>query len=188
MLDFQITYKSSFCYEWPKIKVYNNDIFLKKVECDNNQFTFSFVPQEKNNLIFEWFNKTEKHTKVENGKIVQDQSFELINLRVDNIQVESWLLTDSYYEPKYFRGFINQQQTLRKNFPLEKTIKSQTIWHFPGRFVFSEFPKNFWDFYFQKKQNKEVINFLKKDPDRIHKFRGSLDPCSDIVTKIKKFL
>ena len=47
---------------------------------------------------------------------------------------------------------------------------------------------DFWDWYFKEKQNKEVIKFLDKDPDRIHKFRGSLDPCEDLVTKIKQLI
>lgn len=184
MLNFQITYKSSFCYEWPKINIYNNNILIKEVECDKNQFTFNFIPQEKNNLIFHWFNKIEKHTKFNNEKIIQDQTFELVNLRVDNIQVESWLLTDCYYEPNYFRGFINQN----KDINLEKKLQSQLIWHFPGKFVFQEFPKDFWNFYFYKKQDKEIIKFLDKDPDRIHKFRGSLDPCKNLVKKIKELI
>jgi len=186
MIKFQITYKSSFCYQWPKIKIYNNGNFIKEVECNNEKFEFTFVPAEKNNLVLDWFNKSEKHTKIQNGKIVEDQSIEILNLRIDDIQVESWMLTDTHYEPRYFRGFIKQHQD--KNIVLETKLKSQLIWHFPGKFVFQEFPQNFWDFYFQKKQDKEVINFLDKDPDRIHKFRGSLDPCLDIVLQLKKLI
>ena len=51
-----------------------------------------------------------------------------------------------------------------------------------------EFENNFWDWYFRVKQDKEVIKFLDKDPDRIHKFRGSLDPCEDVVAKIKELI
>ena len=67
-------------------------------------------------------------------------------------------------------------------------MKSQLIWHFPGCFTLPKFVDDFWDWYFKEKQNKEVIKFLDKDPDRIHKFRGSLDPCEDLVTKIKQLI
>ena len=39
-----------------------------------------------------------------------------------------------------------------------------------------------------EKQDKEVIKFLDKDPERINKFRGSLDPCFDLVGKIKELI
>jgi hypothetical protein len=47
---------------------------------------------------------------------------------------------------------------------------------------------DFWDWYFKEKNEREVINFMDNDPDRIWKFRGSLDPCTDIVTNIKKIM
>ena len=67
-------------------------------------------------------------------------------------------------------------------------LKSQLIWHFPGVFSFPIFPKNFWDWYYEQKQSKEVIKFLDKDPERITKFRGSLDPCTELVQKIKELI
>ena len=97
-------------------------------------------------------------------------------------------MTEGTYEPRYFKGFIKQCKEQRINYPLVKRLKSQLIWHFPGQFIFLEFYKDFWDWYFNEKQDKEVIKFLDKDPERINKFRGSLDPCSDLVGKIKELI
>ena len=188
MLNFEITYKSTFSVQWPKIKVYNNDKLIKEIECNNNKFTFSIEPDDKNKLIFDWYNKTEKHTKTTNGSITQDQTFELINIRADSIQLENWIMTEGTYEPRYFKGFIKQCQEQRINYPLEKRLKSQLIWHFPGQFIFLEFYKEFWDWYYVNKIQKEVVKFTNKDPERIFKYRGSLDPCTDLVKKLKELI
>tara|TARA_Y100001937_G_scaffold128767_1_gene207767 strand:- start:4803 stop:5369 length:567 start_codon:yes stop_codon:yes gene_type:complete len=188
MLKFEITYKSSFCGEWPKIEIKNNNHLIAEVECDDRQFLFDIDPQNTNHLTFEWFNKSQKHTRTNNGKIVEDQTFELCNIRIDGIQIEEWFWTDGFYQPRYFDGFLQQYKDQRRNEILPTEIKSQLIWHFPGIFKFTAFPLDFWDWYFNIKQEREVIKFLDKDPDRIHKFRGSLDPCNELVGKIKNFL
>jgi len=188
MLNFEITYKSSFCVQWPRILVLHNDVIVKEIDCDQSKFLFSIEPEDQNSLSLQWINKSQKHTKTHNGKIIQDQTFELLNMRIDGIQIEEWFWTDAYYTPKYFDGFLKQYKDQRKNEILPEKIKSQLVWHFPGTFSFTTFPLDFWDWYFDKKQDKEVIKFLDKDPDRINKFRGSLDPCVELVHKIKKFL
>ncbi len=188
MINFEITYESTFCEEWPKIQVIHNDTVVKDVECDKDKFTFVLAPYKSNIIKLDWYNKNETHTKIENGVTIEDQTFKIKNIRVDDIQIETWFWTEGYYEPRYFKGFIQQHNDTRQNYPLEKTMKSQLIWHFPGCFTLPKFVDDFWDWYFKEKQNKEVIKFLDKDPDRIHKFRGSLDPCKDLVTKIKQLI
>ena len=187
-VKFEITYRSTFSIDWPKLYIVQNNKIIDKQVCDGNKFSFDLKPEENNLLELNWYNKTERHTVVDKDVITQDQTFALLNIRVDNIQIENWFMTEGIYHPRYFKGFIRQQQEKRINAPLEKKIKSQLIWHFPGTFTFLEFPKNFWDWYFNLKQDKEVIKFLEKDPDRIHKFRGSLDPCEDLVKKIKQLI
>ena len=188
MLNFEITYKSSFCVQWPKIQVLHNGNVVCETKCDQKKFVFSIDPRAQNSLSLRWVNKSQKHTKTKNGKIVQDQTFELVNVRIDGIQIEEWFWTDAYYAPKYFDGFLKQYKDQRRNETLPDKIKSQLVWHFPGTFTFSSFPFNFWDWYFELKQDKEVIKFLDKDPERVNKFRGSLDPCAELVDDIKKFL
>jgi hypothetical protein len=188
MLKFEITYKSSFCVQWPRIQALHNGVIKKDILCDQSKFLFEIEPQDNNNLTLQWVNKSEKHTKTYGGKIVQDQTFELLNIRIDGMQIEEWFWTDTYYTPRYFHGFLKQYKEQRRNEHLAEKIKSQLVWHFPGTFTFTPFPLDFWGWYFKLKQDKEVIKFLDKDPDRVHKFRGSLDPCFDLVNDINKFL
>ena len=188
MQNFEISYKSTFCGQWPKLRIYNNDQILKEVECSGNKFTFDLQTQAQNQIKFQWYNKTEKHTKAIDGAIVEDQTFQLTNIRVEGIQIESWVMTDGHYRPRYFKGYVAQHKSNRLNYPLEEKLKSQLIWHFPGEFVFNTFEGDFWDWYFDKKQNKEVIKFLDKDPERVNKCRGSLDPCEELVASIKKII
>lgn len=188
MIKFEITYKSTFSIDWPKLYIVQNNKIIHTEECNGDKFIFELEPQDVNVLEMNWFNKTERHTIVDKGTIKQDQTFTLKNIRVDNIQIENWFMTEGYYQPRYFKGFLEQQKANRINAPLETKIKSQLIWHFPGVFTFLQFPKNFWDWYFELKQNKEVIKFLEKDPDRVNKFRGSLDPCEDLVQQIKELI
>tara|TARA_A100001515_G_C4479915_1_gene179714 strand:- start:5 stop:571 length:567 start_codon:yes stop_codon:yes gene_type:complete len=188
MIEFEFTYKATCSLDWPKLNLLHNDTFIEKIECNKDKFTWHIEPQDKNVLKLDWVNKTEQHTIMQNGKITQDQTFELLNIRVDGIQIENWFMTEGVYSPRYFKGFLQQHKDARKNQPLSSEIKSQLIWHFPGTFTFMEFENDFWDWYFRVKQDKEVIKFLDKDPDRIHKFRGSLDPCEDVVAKIKELI
>lgn len=188
MIEFEFTYKATCSLDWPKLNLLHNDTFIEKIECNKDKFTWPIDPQDKNVLKLDWVNKTEQHTIMQNGKITQDQTFELLNIRVDGIQIENWFMTEGVYSPRYFKGFLQQHKDARKNQPLSSEIKSQLIWHFPGTFTFMEFENDFWDWYFRVKQDKEVIKFLDKDPDRIHKFRGSLDPCEDVVAKIKELI
>lgn len=188
MLRFQITYNSSFCGEWPRLHVKNNAILITDIKCNTNQFEFEIDPSNTNSITLDWYNKTQTHTKSNKTGIIEDQTFELTNIRVDGIQIEEWVWTSGYYIPRYFKGFLKQHQEQRKNEMLPEKIKSQLVWHFPGTFELPVFPMDFWNWYFEEKQKNEVIKFLDKDPDRIHKFRGSLDPCEDLVEKIKSYL
>jgi hypothetical protein len=67
------------------------------------------------------------------------------------------------------------------------TIVAPYQFNFPGNFQWT-WTGDFWEWYFIEKNNREVINFLDKDPDRVWKFRGSLDPCEDVVAKLKELL
>jgi hypothetical protein len=188
MLDFEITYKSSFCVQWPKIRVLHNEKVIDEILCDQTKLQFSIEPEAENSLSLQWVNKTQKHTKIDNGKIVQDQTFELGIVRVDGILIEDWFITDGYYKPNYFKGYLEQHKNNRTNFPLEEKLPSQKIWHFPGTYYFKEWTGNWWDWYYETKIPKEVVKFTDKDPERIAKYRGTLDPCTDLVDKLKELI
>ena len=40
----------------------------------------------------------------------------------------------------------------------------------------------------EKAGQKEVVKFTEKDPERIEKYRGTLDPCTDLVHKLREFI
>ena len=135
-----------------------------------------------------WYNKKQRHTKATEGKIIQDQTFNMGLLRVDGILLENWFFTDGYYEPQYFKGYVEAHKQSRTNTPLETRLPSQNIWHFPGVYYFKEWKGDFWNWYYDTKIGKEVVKFTDKDPERIAKYRGTLDPCTDLVAKLKELI
>lgn len=175
-----------FCGQWPVIKVIlnNKEINTFQVTEENPNITVNLKLEEQNNLKINYFNKKEKHTAYKDGAILQDQYLSLDCIRIDDILVETWLLTEGYYEPDYFPGYLKSTH----NQKLDTKLKSQLIWHFPGTFSFPTFTKNFWDWYYVNKIQKEVVKFTDKDPERIFKYRGSLDPCTEIVKKLKELI
>lgn len=188
MVNFEINYKATYCVEWPKIKVIHNGREIMDVDCNNNSFSFDIDQQQQNKLELFWYNKTQRHTQSSNGKIIKDQIFELGIVRVDGILIEDWFTTDGYYKPNYFKGYLEQHKNNRTNFPLEEKLPSQNIWHFPGTYYFKEWTGNWWDWYYETKIPKEVVKFTDKDPERIAKYRGTLDPCTDLVDKLKELI
>ena len=188
MVNFEINYRSTYCIEWPKIKVIHNGQQVLDTVCDCKNFSFDVDEQDENRLELFWYNKTQKHTKSINGEIVSDQTFELGLIRVDSILIEDWFITDGYYVPSYFKGFVEQHKDKRANFPLQEKLPSQMIWHFPGTYFLKEWQGNWWDWYYDTKIQKEVVNFTDKDPERIAKYRGTLDPCTDLVNKLKELI
>ena len=187
-LKFTCDFNSTFSVEWPKIKIIHNQKVIKTHVCDKNMCEFFIVPQKINLIEIHYFNKTEKHTIVRQGKILSDQSLELKSVYVDDVLLDNWFITNGLYYPEYFKGFLKDHAKQRINEPLPVKIKSQKIWHFPGKFKFESFSKNFYDWYFNKMNNYVEINFMDKDPLRVDKFKGSLDPHKDIVDELKKYL
>lgn len=188
MVNFEINYTSTHCVEWPNLIISHNGKQIANIICDKNQLSFSVPQSEKNLLEINWCNKTERHTKVKNGDIVEDQTFKVGIIRVDGILIEDWFFTDGYYAPNYFESFIQMHKNNRTNFPLEDKLFSQKIWHFPGTYYFKKWEGNFWDWYYNTKIGKEVVKFTDKDPERIAKYRGTLDPCTDLVAKLKELI
>lgn len=129
-----------------------------------------------------YFSKSENDTVIDSGgNIVADTEFRILNIRCDKIKLERWITTDLIYCPDYFQGYLSQ-------FPdAPAVINSPYQFNFPGSISLT-WSANFWDWYFEEKNKREVISFLEKDPDRVWKFRGSLDPCDDLVVKIKDLI
>ena len=163
----------------PKIKIISTQEVIT-IPDGIEKISFDIVDNQQLNIDF--FNKSQDDTILDHqGNIVKDTQFRITDVWCDGIKLESWFLTDAVYYPRYFAGFLEQ-------FPSSPgEIKSPYQFNFPGTISW-QWQESFWDWYFIEKNKKEVINFLEQDPDRVWKFRGSLDPCDDIVQKIKTIL
>lgn len=160
----------------PKLRILDQDI-----ELSQGLSQWSVQVPDSGQFLIDFYSKTETDTIVENGQIIADTEFRIENIWIDNIKTELWFKHQACYRPKYFAGFLTQ-------FPAaEKEIFAPYQFNFPGTITWN-WDGAFWDWYFVEKNKNEVINFLDKDPDRVWKFRGSLDTCDDLVLKIKDLL
>lgn len=179
MLNFTFLTVGSAGRSLPEIRISTTDEVVVVPDGVNK---ISFDVPDTQQLTVDFYNKTQEDTIVDHqGNIVKDTQFRIIDIWCDGIKLESWFLTDAVYRPRYFSGFLEQ-------FPDSITeIKSPYQFNFPGTISWN-WQEKFWDWYFVEKNKREVINFLDQDPDRVWKFRGSLDPCEDLVEKIKTIL
>ena len=138
--------------------------------------------QDCETLLIDFFSKKESDTIVDNtGQLVTDTEWRITTVWCDNIRLEPWFRNDAVYKPNYFSGFLENNPDA----PME--ILAPFQFNFPGT-VFWQWQGDFWEWYFHEKNNREVINFLDKDPDRVWKFRGNMESCDDLVIGIKNIL
>lgn len=187
-LKFTCDFNSTFSVEWPKIKIIHNDKTINDIVCDSPQITFYIEPKKTNNVQIYYYNKRQNHTIIEDGKIKQDQSLELANIRVDDILLEKWFINDGHYRPFYFPKYIQQLRDKRINQSPPEILPSQRIWHFPGKFQLPVFGDDFFDWYFASYRDKEIDLGSHVDPNREMKFRGSLDPCTELADSLRKYI
>jgi hypothetical protein len=140
--------------------------------------------QAPNNISIGYYNKYESETVLEHGKIVRDQSLELVSVYDDDILLEPWFWTDHYYYPSYFQGY------LRANPDAPKTQRSQLVWHFPGRYMIMNVPdsKNFWPGD-QEQRTQRVLSTLIDPTGQIRdNHRGVSDEDLQLIKEIKQTL
>lgn len=174
----QITFQTLAQYgrAGPEVKI--NDTVFKLAEGISE---WSIDIDDIGLLEINFFNKAENDTIVEHGIITSDSEFKILKVWVDGIVTELWFLNQMCYRPQYFQGFLDQ-------FPdSPKEVVAPFKFNFPGTIRW-EWEGSFWDWYFNEHSKREVIHFLDKDPDRVWKFKGSLDDCQDIIHKIKNVL
>jgi hypothetical protein len=176
MLTFTLLTEARHGQNGPRIRSNNIDVLLPV-----GRSTTDISIEDTGSFVIDFYNKTEKDTIVEQGQIVADTEFRIIDVWCDGILLESWFKNISVYRPNYFEGFLKHQPDAPKE------IVSPYQFNFPGTISWT-WNNKFWDWYFVTKNEREVIKFLDQDPDRVWKFRGSLDPCEDLVTKIKQVL
>jgi hypothetical protein len=176
MLEFTFTTHSQYGRTAVQIRC-NNEI----ITVPEGQGKVTVTVPDCGMLDIDFFSKVESDTIVDNGIIVADTEFRFDSAWCDNIKLESWFVAACVYRPRYFAGFLEQVTDA----PSE--IKEPYQFNFPGNIIWS-WEGNFWDWYFKERNSRTVINFLDKDPDRVWKFGGSLDPCEDLVEKIREVI
>lgn len=171
---------------YPEIKIFENSQCIgHHVVQDLCEMDVEIQLSQPNNMItIEYFNKLESHTRVENSVIVQDQYVELIDLRVDDILLDRWMLTESDYQPAYFDGFRLTNPTA----PV--TIRSQLIWHFPGQLILQSLPPAdvFWEWYYHQRRNVYVDFLDGKDQQRNEQYAGSTELYAELIQEIKDLI
>ncbi len=181
MLKFTFLVHSTSGYNDPQLSVETNQDHAV-ITLPPGTSKFSVESPDSGSLILNFFNKQESDTIVDaQGQIIRDSEFRFESVWCEDIKLEPWFLTDAVYRPRYFGGFLSQVGSA----PAEITSPYQ--FNFPGTISWN-WHNNFWNWYFVQKNQREVIHFLDQDPDRVWKFRGSLDPCEDLVKKIKSLL
>lgn len=176
MLTFTFLVEAKHGRTAPQLRVGQENFLLP-----SEQSTFEVSIEDAKSLELDFYSKNETDTVVDHGRIVSDTEFKILHVWCDGIRLETWFRNSAVYRPRYFEGFLQHCPDA----PQEITAPYQ--FNFPGTITWS-WQDNFWDWYFEQKNQLEVINFLDQDPDRVWKFRGSLDPCEDIVRKIKQVL
>lgn len=173
--------------EWPLLSItVNNKEYCQKEIQNLTEFDIDINLLEENNSVsINYINKQEHHTKFENNSIVSDQYVEIKALRLDDILLDSWVLTEGTFYPNYFDGFLQQCPDAATN------IRSQLIWHFPGKFILPALPSesNFWLWYRHQRRNIHVTHYSQGNSAyREEAYIGSLDSHKDIVEEIKKII
>ena len=171
--------------KWPLIEIIVNGKFLGQFEIIGNTFVDIEISKEiiieKNSLKINYKNKTDQDTINVDGVNVEDQYLELHRCWIDHILCEPWLLTESYYYPEYFAGFLEFCPDA------EKEIKSQLVWHFPGIFEIC-FPNNFWDWYCYERRKYALKANLDKDVERWENYTGNFELHQDVIDDIRKLI
>lgn len=185
-MKFTVIAKAQFSVEWPRIEVTVNGNICGTAEIqDVAEIDFDIdLNQAYNTIAIRYINKQQHHTVFENGAIVQDQTLELQQVRLNDILLDNWFLTQGHYYPNYFEGFLQQCPDA------ERKLRSQLIWHFPGEFVFESVPSEdkFWFWYRDQRRYIHVKQYSDKEGYREENYIGSFDPLTDLMNDIRKII
>jgi hypothetical protein len=186
-LNFEFEFRASRGVNWPSFSVLVNNLQISTHTITDRDRTVSvdlYFDSGVNNINLLYYSKHQYETVIDNGVIVADQTLELINMRVDDIQLEPWFWTDHYYAPQYFQGY-------KKQFPdAPERLPSQLIWHFPGRYRMMNLPDSdkFWAWY-QQQRTQRVLSTLIDPTGQIRANHESFDDADQqLIKEIKKLI
>jgi hypothetical protein len=171
--------------ESPRVYCKHNQHYVGDFTVTGSQqwLDFSVNQLDANRLSLDFYNKRDYHTKTDSqGKIVADMWIEIHDVRFDDILLESWFVDDGYYVPRYFASYK------RQHIELPERIYSLRRWHFPGEFIFAEFPKDLWDWYRIERTSRMHLENMDIDLHRWEKFVGSPELYPELVAEIKELI
>jgi hypothetical protein len=173
-VKFEFTFNPVQGLTWPAVNILVNNFQISTNTVSPESPTVAVdvhADSGSNNISIVYFNKHERETVMEHGNIVADQSLELLSIRADDILLEPWVWTEHYYLPSYFQGF-------KRQFPdAPDRLRSQLVWHFPGRYMITGLPdtKQFWNWY----QAQRTARVLDELVDPTGQIRSNYDPLDD---------
>lgn len=186
-INFEFVFRAIKGINWPTMSILVNNLQVSTHTITDRDHTVSvdlFFESDVNHINLYYYSKHERETVMHEGKIVADQSLELLRVYADGILLEPWFWTDHYYLPFYFKGFRDQ-------FPdAPETLPSQLIWHFPGRYRMMNLPstKNFWKWY-QDERTRRVLENLVDPTGQIRANHEPLDQeDQQLIKEIKKLI
>lgn len=186
-MHVEFLFKPIYCNGWPEICILlnGNEVYKNTVSDKSTLVEFTGVVFDTLNVMeIHYTNKTEWHTITnDNNEIVDDQTLTIEKCYVDNMLLHDWFITDGYYEPNYFPGYIQQHKDQKSNYPLVETLKSELTWHFPGKYVIM-FEMPFWEWYHSQHFKHRTFKNMDKDTERWEKFVGIPNMHEDLVDEI----
>jgi hypothetical protein len=186
-ITFEFKFNPQPGVTWPKIFILVNNVQIDTFEITRQNPSVSVTVdfnRSPNNISIGYFNKYESETVVEDGKIVRDQSLELLSVYADDILLEPWFWTEHYYYPSYFQGY------LRSNPDALDTQRSQLIWHFPGRYMIKDLPnsRDFWSWYQEQRTQRVLDNLVDPTGQIRDNHRKISDEDLQLIKEIKRTL
>lgn len=187
-IEFEISFRPQQGRTWPQISLELNDVQLgDHIELSDDVACCKFaVAYSRSNqtTIGITYHKNSNETVVEQGNIVSDQSLELLHIRADGILLEPWVWTEHSYYPSYFPGFLAQNPQA----PTE--LRSQLIWHFPGKYIMTGWPpmQDFWSWYQQQRTQRVLQGLVDPTGQISSNHRGMDDNDRRLASEIRDLL
>ena len=185
-MKLTIIAKGAYSIDWPEIEIsVNNQVVGTGIVNEYSELDFEFeLNCVENQVCIHYINKKEHHTVQHNNVIISDQSLTLIGIRIDDILLNNWIITEGYYYPDYFEGFKEQVPNASKK------LHSQLIWHFSGHFELPTLPykDNFWRWYQHQNRMIHIRTHDTKTGLFKENYLGSFESYQDLIDEIKKII
>jgi len=167
--------------DWPKFTLDHYYSLDSEESIDSNTKKISIsIDDPKENIVLNYFNKTNKDTHILNDQIIYDQNLNITKMQVNDIFIDLKLLQNFFcFAPKIDINYITSCK--RENKPLSKILYTTEL-YFNGTLTFN-FKQPFFQWYNEKQiESLEDMNHWLKyshlgfaDKNKIHKLEKILN-------------